>query len=350
MVYSFHKLAEERLEAAGKDIGHITGPIQLIDEAMTGSDLPILVAATANKKMMEGYNYFGDYWKPFVKTRMVKDFKLLTSIRLTDIGDLIQIPGVSETAAVGGAPTAPGGEAIRFGTRDQEVVTYNVNLWGRRIEYLLSLLVNDDMDALADTVFALGRSCNRTIATDIFAIFVNNPNYEPDGVPIFNAAHANTQALALNAANLATALTLLMSQTDTNGNAIEISRWHLVVPQALGYTANQLWEQAGGRIAADAAPITPLKTLGMQPPTIAPALTALSGTCWFLVADPGDIVSIEVAYLRGIENPIFLTTRGHWQESILGQYVGQNFSSENAALWAWGYDCLDYRGLVQGNT
>jgi hypothetical protein len=337
MAYSLHQIAERALREAGIDREY-SGPFELINEAMSASDFPNIVSNVQNKFLLDGYSYEGKYWEPLVKTRTVKDFKNIRSIRLTEFGNLLQIPGAAA-------------EAPEFTFRAEEAINYHVNLWGRRVEHLLSLLVDDDLNALQETTTAFGRSAARTISTDIMNIFVANPLYDVDGIATFTvgAPHRNAQALALNAANLATAVGLLKAQTDANGNRIQINRWTPIVPPALEYTAWQLWEQQGGRVARDAAPVVHRK-MGMQEPIICTDLATLSNTCWFLVADPNELKSIEVAYLRGLEEPTYLSARGHWAQSLLGQYVNQNFVTEAACIWAWGYDVIDYRGLVRGNV
>ena len=334
---SLHKWARRALREAGYDGDPEDMPeLTLINEAMSASDFPNIVSNVQNKFLIDSYNYEGKYFEQFVKTRTVKDFKNIRSVRLTEFGNLLQIPGDRA-------------EAPEFTFRAEEAINYHVELWGRRVEHLLSLLVDDDLNALQETTEAFGRSAARTITADVMNIFVLNPNYDVDAVPIFNAGHANTQALALNAANLATAIGLLKAQTDANNNRIQVNRFTLIVPPALEYTAYQLWEQSGGRIAADAAPLI-YRKMGMQEPVVCTDLGTLSNTCWFLVADPKEIKSIEVAYLRGLENPVYLDARGHWAQSLLGRYVNQNFTTENACIHAWGYDVVDYRGLVRGNV
>ena len=337
MAYSIHQIAERALREAGIDREY-SGPFELINEAMSSSDFPSIVSNVQNKFLEDGYKYYGDYWKPLVKNRTVKDFKNIRSIRLTELGNLLQIPG--ERA-----------EAPEFTFRAEETINYHVDLWGRRVEHLLSLLVDDDLNAMQETTTAFGRSAARTIATDVMNVFVANPLYDVDGVAVFTvgAPHNNAQAVALTGASLATAINLLVSQVDANNNAIEISKFYLVVPPALKYTARSLWRQQGGVVRADIAPAVH-EDMGLQEPITAPALAALSNTNWFLVADPNDIKCIEVAKLQGLEEPAYLTGRGHWAQSLLGRYIGQNFTTEDACIWAWGYDVIDYRGLVRGNV
>jgi len=338
MAYSIHQIAERALREAGIDREY-SGPFELINEAMSSSDFPNIVSNVQNKFLLDSYTYEGKYWAPLVKTRTVKDFKNIRSIRLTELGNLLQIPG--ERA-----------EAPEFTFRAEETINYNVNLWGRRIEHLLSLLVDDDLNALQETTAAFGRSAARTIAADVMAPFTNMAmTYDVDGLVIFNvgAPHNNAQALALTAASLATAIALLKNQTDANGNRIKIGRFYLIVPPALEYTAWSLWEQQGGQIRRDIAPAVHRK-MGMQEPIVCTDLATFSNTCWYLVADPNELKSIEVAYLRGLEEPAYLSGRGHWAQSLLGQYIGQNFTTEDACIHAWGYDVVDYRGLVQGNV
>ena len=339
MTYSLHQEAEMALREAGIDKEY-SGPLELINEAMSSSDFPNIVSNVQNKFLLDGYNYEGKYWDKLVKTRpAVKDFKNIRSIRLTELGNLLQIPG--ERA-----------EAPEFTFRAEETINYHVDLWGRRVEHLLSLLVDDDLNALQETTTAFGRSAARTIAADVMTPFTNMAmTYDVDGLVIFNigAPHNNAQAAALNAASLTTAIGLLKAQVDANAIPIKINRFYLVVNPALEETAYQLWFQSGGRIAADVIPVI-YRKMGMQEPIVAPDLTAFSNTCWYLVADPNELKSIELAYLRGLEEPVYLSSRGHWAEALLGRYINQNFSTENACIHAWGYDIVDYRGLVQGNT
>jgi len=332
--YSVHRLAEDRLLEAGKDVSHITSPMQLISEAMTDSDFGALVANVQNKSLLDGYKYYGEYWRPFVKVRpAVKDFKPLSAIRLTEVGNLQQLPGQNL-------------EALQFTSRGEENITYAVTLWGVRVEHALQLLINDDLSGLSEITQALVRSAARTLAQQLMNVFNNNPNYDVDGVAIFDAAHANTQALALNAANLQTALNMLLTQTDANGNAIEVTKWYLVVNPALAITAWQLWQQTGGTVQAGTTPLG--FPIPMQKPIVAPGIT--SATAWFIVADPADVGFLELTHLKGLEQPKYLTARGHWLEPLLGQYLSQNFTSENAIIWGWGHDCNDFRGAVRGNA
>jgi hypothetical protein len=335
--YSVLQLAEERLAAAGRDTSHIDSKFQLINEAMTASDFPQLVANVQNKVLLQGYKEYNEYWRPYTRVRpAVKDFKPISAVRLTELGNLLQVPGQAL-------------QALQFTARGEERITYNVNLWGIRVEHALDLLVNDDLGALSEITQALGRAAARTLAQQLCVIFNTNPNYDVDGVPIFDVAHANATPLAaLNAANLQAAVTALLTQTDANNNPIEVSKWYLVVNPALAITAWQLWDQTGGRVAADAAPLTMLRNVGMQPPIVARGITSATG--WYVIADPNDVAFMEIAFLKGLESPKYLTARGHWMESLLGQYLGPNFTTENAIVWGWGWDCTDTRGAVRGNA
>ena len=140
---------------------------------------------------------------------------------------------------------------------------------------------------------------------------------------------------------------MLLAQTDTNGNGLFISKFYLVVPPALQYTAMQLWYKAGGVIRRDAGPDV-FAEMGMQKPIVSPFIT--SATAWYLVADPNDVPSIEVGELQGLENPLFLTSRGHWNETVLGYNLDENFTTQHGCLMGFGMDYTDFRGLVRGNA
>lgn len=316
-----------------------------LNEAMSDSDFPDVVANIQNKYLMPEYKYtINGTYEPYVFKRTVKDFKPVRAIRTTEYGNLQQVPG--EFA-----------EALRFTSNADEAINYQVTLYGARVEHLWHLLINDDIDAFSRKLGMLTRAAYRTKAALVAGIFNLNPNYELDGVPVFNAAHNNTNALALNAANLATAQGQLKNQTDANGNRIFVGKYYLMVCSALEYTANQLWWQGGGALASGAAAIMDRTSanlpmmfadMGMQKPIVNPFLTG--NTAWFLIADPMDVPFIEVGELQGLGNPMLLTAKGHWNETVLGYQLDQNFTSQNGCIITHGQDVVDFRGAVRGNA
>jgi hypothetical protein len=354
-----YTLAESRLKEAGlsvprrgllKEAADKTDFLPLVagvlNEAMSASDFPNVTANVQNKFNLPEYKYpLVNTYEPYVSKRTIKDFKPVLGVRTTEYGQFPQIPGQFA-------------EAMRFTSENEEAVTYGVSLYGARVEHLWHLLVNDDLDAFGKKLEKLVRAAWRTKAALVAGIFNNNPNYDVDGIATFaNAAwpagHANDPNLLLTAANLTTAQGQLRAQRDANNNPIIISKYYLIVCPALEQTANQLWFQGGGGTAlmtdrtSATMPIMFVE-MGMQKPIVNPFLTGT--TAWFLVADPNDVPFIEVGALQGLENPMLLTARGHWNETVLGIQLDQNFTSQHGCLITHGQDVLDPRAAVRGHN
>jgi len=358
-----YDLAENRLKAHGHDVprnGLLREAMEktdfqkvvarVLNEAMSADDFPNVVSNVQNKYLLPEYKYSitGTY-EPYVLKRTVKDFKNVRAVRTTEYGNLQQIPGQFA-------------EGMRFTSEGEEAINYQVSLYGARVEHLWHLLVNDDIDAFSRTLGKLARAAWRTKAALVASVFNLNPNYDVDATPVFTAGawpagHANTFALALNAANLGTAQNALRTQTDTNGNPIFVGKYYLVVCPTLEYTANQLWFQGGGGVLGGATMIVDrtaatqphmFADMGMQKPIVNPFITGATG--WYLIADPMDVPFVEVAALQGVESPMLLTARGHWNETILGFNLDQNFTSQHGCIITHGQDVIDPRGAVRGNV
>lgn len=323
-----------------------------LKEAMSADDFPNLTSNVRNKYLRPEYNYMdvvGTY-APYTFDREIKDFKPVRVVGITEYGLLQQVPGQFA-------------EALQFTSSAEETVNYLVTLYGRRTEELWHLLVNDDLDSFSREMGKLTRAAWRTKATLVANVFNLNPNWDVDATPVFTAGawpggHANTFALGLNAANLATAQGALRSQVDANGNNIMVGRYYLVVCPALEYTAMQLWWQGGGAFSSGVASIMDRTSatqphmfadMGMQRPIVNPFITGTT-TAWYLVADPRDVAFIEIGHVAGLGAPQLLTMRGHWNESILGFQVDQNFTSQNGVIITHGQDVIDPRGAVRGNV
>ena len=355
LIAGYHNLPTATVNRVMEAVKAKTRNGKKIVEAMTASDFPNLAADVSNKYFLPGYEYLGDTWKPFFRTRIADDFKRLHPMRMTEVPDLIAHPTVVADDA--GNVNPPSTQAFYMGARGEEALAYGVVLYSQSMEYAINLLVNGELDILAEGIKGLGRAAQRTKEKHHMRFFTDLAlTYQPDGVAIFNwASHANIAnagagVLLTTAANIQTAHATMAAQTDTNGNPIWFDKYYLVVPPALFDTAQNIYTSIKGVIVQGALAGLPTVLTGLQPPIQCPTLATLSNTCWFLVADPNQILSLESATLRGLKGPNFFTAEPYWAQALLGQKVSKNLTFEHAVVDAWGNECVDYRGLCMGHA
>jgi hypothetical protein len=342
---SIYEVAAKCLVEAGRPVPF--APEDVIAEAMSSSDFPNVTAETMGRVMDQGYKYYPDNWRRVCKIRPVKDFRNIRVLRMTEFGDLQIVPG--EKA-----------EAIQF-TQNAEVLaaTYHANLYAIRVEHLWQLLLSDDIGAFTEMTQALGRAAYRTKLRAVFDVLNNGGTltYDADGIAFFNNAaiggggHFNDPSLNLTRANLETCVGRLLAFTDNDaggGNTLFISKFYLIVPPALSLTAGAIWKECGGSVVQGQVNLpSALLDIGWAGIIVTPGIT--STTAWYVMADPKDISCIEVAELRGYEEPKLFTNRGHWNESFAGYNLDENFTSQHAAVQGYAAKGVNYR-MIRGHA
>jgi hypothetical protein len=95
--------------------------------------------------------------------------------------------------------------------------------------------------------------------------------------------------------------------TDPDGNPLGVTPQILMVPKALGITANKI--QTGNTLLASSLGSTSSKVLEPQANVLAGKFQIVesaylsSTSTWWLCADPADLPTMEVAFLNGQRQP-----------------------------------------------
>jgi hypothetical protein len=152
----------------------------------------------------------------------------------------------------------------------------------------------------------MGRAARRTVGSHAYAVLTGNPTM-PDGVALFHATHGNlaSSGAVLSVASLGAAIAAMQVQT-ADGQTLNIRPRFLIVPPAQEMLARQLLNST----------VDPTATKGMAMNPVANAVelivdARLTGTAWYLAADPNAFDTVEVAYLDGAEEP-FLDEKDGW--------------------------------------
>jgi hypothetical protein len=290
------------------------------------SDFPLVLAAASNKFLRDAYEAAPRTFAPFVRPRTVADFKAISVTALGDAPALLSIP--------------QGGE-VKWGTVGEDAQVYALATYGRAVNLSRQMLVNDDLDAFSRLPVMFGRRA-ASLESDLVytSILMGNPAMRTGG--------ALFQTGAVRGANLAASGTtidittigageaVMMNQlgigpdgTATGGDRLNIRPSFLVTGTARSVLARQM--TSAQMVPSASASINPFA--GQLQPIVDARIT---GNAWFLIANPGDVDTIELAYLEGQTGPMISehTTISH-------DGIGLR------ALFDVGAAAIDYRGLYR---
>lgn len=253
-------------------------------------DFPILLENVMHKTLLGAYALQADTWTAFCHRGSVSDFRAHNRYRVGSLGNLDSKNELGEFKN----KTIPDGEkaSITAGTK------------GNIINISREAVINDDMGAFTGLAANLGRAAKRTIEADVYATLALNSGFGPllaDGVTLFHADHNNVSTGAPTVLSFDAARVVMAAQKDVSGNdylALTPAVW-------LGPTGIE-----GSAKVVNNSTYDPDANNKLQRANIAAGLVQtivgtprLSGTPWFLFADPSQAPVLEVAFLDGNDTP-----------------------------------------------
>jgi len=252
--------------------------------------LPGILSNVANKFLRAGFEAVESTWRDVAAIRSVRDFKQVSSYSLTGGFVYEEIP--------------PGGE-LKHATVGETAYTNQAKTYGRMFGIDRRDLINDDLDALTAVPRRLGRGGALKLNEVFWSTFLNNAAFFAAG----NNNYADGVDTALGIDALTQAETLFLDQTDPDGHPLAVAPVILLVPNALYVPATQIMNSTELRDPASTKK-TPVANphAGKFRPVRAsylsnPKYTGYSSKAWYVLADPGDMPVIEVAFLNGQQQP-----------------------------------------------
>jgi hypothetical protein len=267
--------------------------LQVVTEALTNrayqttSSFSNLLEDIQTKTLRAEYEANVASFEPFVRRSTLPDFKPGSRARLGDMQDLLLLP-----------------EGAEFQVGESSDSTEKIQLltYGRKIGLSRQAIVNDDLDAFARLPTQFAMKARNLEANLVYGALVTNANMS-DGVALFNAAgHGNraTVNAVINVLNLGIGIADMRRQTSETGMPLNIFPRFLVVPPALEAVARQYTTQITPAVSANVNPYQ-----GTFQLVVDPRLETLAGgslTRWYLICDPSQVDTIELASLAGGES------------------------------------------------
>jgi hypothetical protein len=272
--------------------------------AFSSSDIAGILSNTANKFIMESFLAVEQTWRQIAAVRPARDFKTMTSYRLT---------GALQYEKVGATGEIPHGEL------GNDSYTNKVDTHAKMLGITRQDIINDDLGALQKVPSLLGRGAalqlNEVFWTEFLASLTS----------FYTTGRGNRQdgaGTVLSIDSLTAAELLFFNQTDSNGKPLGIAPKFLLTPNALNATAAQLTKSLELRDTTantkfgvsnpHAGKFEPIRSAYLNNAKISNG----SATHWFLIADPRELAVIEVAFLNGIETPTIETAEADF--NVLG--------------------------------
>lgn len=292
-------------------------PIYHFKEAMTTSDFPALFGDVLDRQLLAQYREAPYTWGLYTHRSTVRDFREVKRFRLD--GGTAVLPAVPEQNPYEAAALT------------DDVYTYRVNKYGRRIPLSWETTINDDLGALRDIPNLLGRAARRSEERFVTERFVDSSGPHAS---VFTVGNGNiiTGNPVLSMAALSTARTVLSKMRDTDGEPIVVDNMILVVPPALEVTALNTVnatavelttdggtpDNSGGGIRLHTANWLGSRLRVAVNPYIPIVATTNGDTSWFLFAEPNSgRPAIEIGFLVGHEEPM-ITMKAPNQIAVSG--------------------------------
>lgn len=260
----------------------------------------------------------------------VDDFKNINRIRLGEVGN---------------QPTVPENDEYKDMSLSDSKESYRVEKRGSLISLTWEAMKNDDLGGFTRLVQLQASAMKRTINRSVYQILFDNPTLS-DGVAIFHSSShgANLVTSAISVTSLNTAYSAMMLQTGLNSDTIlGIVPRTLVVAPGISGTAYQLVNSiadpaAGGSAVGNSGNANIYGPGGPRQlqVIVEPVLAGNDVDSWYLMADPMQVDTIEVTFLRGEESPVFEQESAFVRDAV-SYKIRQT----------WGVKAIDYRGMYK---
>lgn len=265
------------------------------------SDFGNILADVANKSMLRGYNEADETFERFTSVGTLGDFKPTKRVGLDAFPSLLKVGEGAE---------------FKYGTLGDHGETAVLATYGRLFAITRQTIINDDLDAFSRVPMKMGRAARRTVGDLVFAILTGNPNMS-DNTALFHADHGNLAGSAGGPSELSinTAITAMATQKDRSQNATALNiapAFLLAGPASRSAVLQALNSEYSPDDTAKAGSTKQPFAYNTVRDAAKPIFDArITGTKWFMAADPARFDTIEVSYLDGISTP-FLDQQDGW--------------------------------------
>ncbi|WP_193774605.1 Mu-like prophage major head subunit gpT family protein [Vallitalea guaymasensis] len=308
-------------------------------EAASSSDFPILLRNTMNKTMLREYQAVPSNWEKFCSVDdKIKDFKDKNVTRLSEADKLLKVEENGE---------------YKDSKLGDSGMSYHVDKYGRVFSVSWETIINDDTNTIMKQPKRFGRAAKRTLNQFVINDILEGNIKTYDGKTLFHEDHDNLltgSESKLTPANVQLGITRMRRTKDDKDNIIYVPVKYLIVPPELEFEAKKIVKSVTDIEANNSGVINPIQ--GTLEVIVEDHL--IDPDAWYIAADPKDVETIEVGFLKHIgRNPqLFIKDVGAIYASggKVNIYEGsfENDKIDYKVRHAWGATAVDYRGMFKG--
>ncbi len=277
-------------------------------------DFPIILGNTINRVLRAEYDLAAPTFRPWTRQTTAKDFREMTKAQMGEVGNFEEV--------------FEGGE-YKATTLSEAKEAYRIKKFGQMINVTWEALINDDLNAFSTIPMKIANAAARKQSDIVYGILSTNAAMG-DGVALFHSTHGNKAAsgAAIDITTLSAGRKALRNMKGLdNKDFLNLSPSFLVVGPnyeqiALQYLSNNYLPATEGNI-------NPWK--GLMQVIVEPRIT---GNAWYMIVNPGQVETIEYAFLEG-EGELYTETRQGFE--VDGVQV--------KARMTFGAKAIDYRGM-----
>ncbi len=294
---------------------------------MTTSDFTNILANTASKSLLRGWDEAPEVWDRWTRRGNLSDFKVADRAGLSGFTDLDVVPENGD---------------ISYGKITDRKETIRLVEYAKKFRLTRRTIINDDLSAFSDIPRKMGRAASRKVGDLVYAVLEGvGPTLNQDSIALFDTStHKNydTGAAAPAVSTLETARANMAKQTDPNsGGILNIRPRFALVPVALETTFRTLMASQYDP-AGTAGTLTPNPFNGLLEVICDARMDGQTNgtTAWVIAADPNIYDTVEVAFLNGMAEP-YIREEQEWDTRGVEYVVGVDC----------GVAALDFRGFYK---
>jgi ATP-dependent protease ClpP protease subunit len=281
------------------------------------SDFPAIFENALNKQLADRYADATPTYRDISRRMTFADFRPHPVMRAGDFPTLLEL--------------GEGGE-IQYGTFSESKETVAVKSYARAIRISRQMMIDDDLNALAQIIADQGRAVARFEDATFYAMFLSGSNGDGPTLAettrqVFNTtdkSKAGTPSV-IDVTNLGIARASLRNRLGIDGAKLNVVGRILLVGPDKETQAQQVVAPIQAQQAGNVNPFSGTLTVVTSP--------YVTGNAWYLFADPSDLPCFIHGFLSGYEAPRMRTDEPFGQQ-------GMAMSVEHD----FGVGAIDHRG------
>lgn len=276
----------------------------------TGDFINVL-GNTAQRTLRAAYDAVPQTFGGWARKTTLPDFKPSTVVALSGAPSLEEINEHGE---------------FTYGTMSDASETIQLKEYGRMFALTRQIIINDDLGAFTRIPELWGQAAANKESDLVYGVLLNNPVMK-DGNQLFSVAHANVGTTGVPSdTTLTEAFQKIEAQKGLDGQAITVKPKYIMTGSALRQTVQRLLTAVTATKTSD----TNIWQNALEH-IVEPRIT---GSKWFIAADPATIDTVVYAHLAGQEG-VYTEQKDGWSVSGV----------EYKARLDFGAAAGDFRGL-----